>query len=188
MWSSEWGLWSSGERSRHLVLEPRREYDPRPSILESIVETLNLPTYEFRTTERDDKRVIYDPIRQTYVRLTPEEWVRQHFVQYLVQELDVPAGLVAVEVGFEYQGQPQRADALVHDRQGDPLLLVECKAPRVAIDQDVFDQCARYNLVLGAPYLAVTNGQTHYACRIDFEAQSYTFLDDLPPYNHLLGV
>jgi hypothetical protein len=150
------------------------------------VETLNLPTYEFRVDERDDKRVIYDPVRGTYVRLTPEEWVRQHFVQYLIQELDVPAGLVAVEAAFRYQGQPRRADVIVHDRQGDPLLLVECKAPRVSIDQEAFDQCARYNIVLEAPYLAVTNGQTHYACAIDLDARNYTFLDDLPPYDQLV--
>ena len=150
------------------------------------MESLNLPTYEFRTAERDGKRTVYDPVRDRYVRLTPEEWVRQHFVQYLVQALHVPAGLVAVEAAFEFQGQPQRADIIVHDRRGEPLLLVECKAPRVSIGQDAFDQGARYNLVLGAPYLVVTNGQTHYACAIDFENQSYTFLDDLPPYAALL--
>lgn len=145
-----------------------------------------MPTYEFRTAERDGKRTVYDPVRDRYVRLTPEEWVRQHFVQYLVQALHVPAGLVAVEAAFELQGQPQRADIIVHDRRGEPLLLVECKAPRVSIGQDAFDQGARYNLVLGAPYLVVTNGQTHYACAIDFENRSYTFLDDLPPYAALL--
>ncbi len=150
------------------------------------MESLNLPTYEFRTAERDGKRTVYDPVRDRYVRLTPEEWVRQHFVQYLVQALNVPAGLVAVEAAFEFQGQPQRADIIVHDQRGEPLLLVECKAPRVSIGQDAFDQGARYNLVLGAPYLVVTNGQTHYACAIDFENRSYTFLDDLPPYAALL--
>lgn len=150
------------------------------------METLNLPTYEFRTAERNGKRVIYDPLREQYVRLTPEEWVRQHFVQYLLQTLNVPPGLVAIEAAFEYQGQPRRADVIVHDRQGAPLLLVECKAPEVSIGQDAFDQCAQYNIVLAAPYLAVTNGQTHYACAIDFEDRSYTFLDDLPSYENLL--
>jgi len=150
------------------------------------VETLNLPTYDFRIEERTNGRVVYDPIRQTYVRLTPEEWVRQHFVQYLIQEQGVPAGLVAIEAGFQYQGQPRRADILAHDRQGDPLLLVECKAPRVSIGQDAFDQGAGYNLVLGAPFLVVTNGKMHYACRIDFDDRSYTFLDDLPRYADLL--
>ena len=150
------------------------------------MDALNLPTYEFRTQTREDARAIYDPIRNRYVRLTPEEWVRQHFVQYLIQELGVPAGLVAVEAAFQFQGQPRRADVIVHDRQGDPLLLVECKAPRVSITQDAFDQSARYNIVLQAPYLVVTNGQTHYACAIDFDDQSYAFLDDLPPYDALL--
>lgn len=130
--------------------------------------------------------MIYDPFREKYVRLTPEEWVRQHFVQYLIHEHGVPAGLMAVEAGFEYQGQPQRADAIVHDRQGEPLLLVECKAPSVTIDQDAFDQCARYNLVLGAPYLIVTNGHTHYACTIDFESRDYSFLEALPGYERLV--
>ena len=150
------------------------------------METLNLPAYEFRVTERDDRRVIYDPVRQTYVRLTPEEWVRQHFVQYLIQELGVPAGLLATEAAFPYEGRSWRADVVAHDRRGDPLLLVECKAPSVSIGQDAFDQGARYNLVLGAPYLVVTNGLTHYACRVDLEAQEYAFLDDLPPYDTLL--
>ncbi|MEF8940358.1 MAG: type I restriction enzyme HsdR N-terminal domain-containing protein [Salinivenus sp.] len=150
------------------------------------METLNLPAYEFRVTKRDGNEVIYDPVRQTYVRLTPEEWVRQHFVQYLIQDLGVPAGLLATEATFRYQGRPWRADVIAHDRQGTPLLLVECKAPSVSIGQDAFDQGARYNLVLGAPYLVVTNGQTHYACRVDLEAQDYAFLDDLPPYDVLL--
>ena len=150
------------------------------------METLNLPAYEFRVTERDDRRVIYDPVRQTYVRLTPEEWVRQHFVQYLIQELGVPAGLLATEAAFPYEERSWRADVVAHDRRGDPLLLVECKAPSVSIGQDAFDQGARYNLVLGAPYLVVTNGLTHYACRVDLEAQEYAFLDDLPPYDTLL--
>lgn len=150
------------------------------------MESLALPTYDFRIEERAEGRVIYDPIRNTYVRLTPEEWVRQHFVQYLIQEQGVPAGLVAIEASFRYQDLPRRADILAHDRQGEPLLLVECKAPRVSIGQDAFDQGAGYNLVLGAPFLVVTNGQVHYACRIDFEGQSYSFLDDLPRYADML--
>jgi len=147
---------------------------------------LNLPAYDVRTEERGGKAVVYDPIRQKYVRCTPEEWVRQHFLQYLIQELGVPGGLIAVEHGVQVHGQPQRADIVVHDRQASPLLLVECKAPGAAIQQSAFDQGARYNVALGAPYLVVTNGQEHYACAIDFEARSYAFLDDLPPYAALL--
>jgi len=148
---------------------------------------LNLPSYDLRTDEQDGKAVVYDPIRQKYVRRTPEEWVRQHFVQYLIQELGVPSGLVAIEHGFHYEGHPQRADVLVHDRRGDPLVLVECKAPDATIRQSAFDQGARYNAVLGAPFLVVTNGQEHYACAIDFEAHAYAFLDELPGYEALLA-
>jgi hypothetical protein len=147
------------------------------------METLNLPTYDLRVSERNGKRVVYDPIRQTYVKLTPEEWVRQHFLQYLIQELDVPAGLVATEASFQYESQTWRADIVAYDRQGTPLLLVECKAPSVSIGQDAFDQGARYNLVLNARYLVVTNGLAHYACRVDLNAGTYAFLDDLPPYD-----
>lgn len=150
------------------------------------METLNLPAYDLRVTEQNGKRVVYDPTRQTYVALTPEEWVRQHFLQYLLQELDVPAGLVATEASFQFERQTWRADIVAYDRQGDPLLLVECKAPSVSVGQDAFDQGARYNLVLNARYLVVTNGLAHYACRVDLDAGTYAFLDDLPPYEALL--
>ncbi len=149
------------------------------------METLNLPAYPFRTRERGGKQEIFDPIRRKYVRLTPEEWVRQHFVQYLIREHDVPRGLVAVEHAFTDRQMPRRADVVVHDRRGAPLLIAECKAPGVAIGQDTFDQVARYNRVLRVPYLVVTNGLEHYACRIDFEGASYRFLDELPLYDDL---
>lgn len=151
-----------------------------------LMEPLNLPSYEFRTTDQDGKRHIYDPIRRRYVRLTPEEWVRQHFLQYLIQDLNVPTGLLATEAPFQFDDQSWRADIVAHDRQGNPLLLVECKAPSVSIGQDAFDQGSRYNLVLNAPFLVVTNGHVHYACHIDLDAQDYTFLDDLPSYEALL--
>ena len=149
------------------------------------METLNLPAYEFVTRECEGKRDIYDSIREKYVRLTPEEWVRQHFVQYLIHEHDVPAGLVAIEHAFTDLEMPRRADIVVYGRQGQPLLIVECKAPGVPVAQDTFDQVARYNRVLRVPYLTVTNGLEHYACRIDFEAASYSFLDELPLYDEL---
>ena len=149
------------------------------------MESLNLPAYTFRTREQHGKRDIYDPIRQKYVRLTPEEWVRQHFVEYLVQEHHVPRGLIAVEHGFTDQSMPRRADIVAFDRQGQPLLIAECKAPSVSVTQDTFDQVARYNRILRVPFLVVTNGLTHYACRIDFEQATYEFLDELPGYDAL---
>jgi hypothetical protein len=148
---------------------------------------LNLPDAGLRTTERDGKTVVYDPVRQKYVRLTPEERVRQTFLAYLTGVLNVPPGLVAVEQAVDVSGQTQRADLVVFDRHGRPLLLVECKAPDVRIRQKTFDQSARYNAALQAPYLVVTNGIDHYACRIDLDAHDYTFLDDLPDYETLLA-
>ena len=146
---------------------------------------LNLPPCDFRIREDGGKAMIFDPIRRKYVRLTPEEWVRQHFVQYLVQDLGTPPALVAIEGGFTYQGMSRRADVVVHDRRGQPLLLVECKAPSVEVQQATFDQVARYNKVVQARYLVVTNGRVHYACLLDREQHTYHFLDDLPPYEAL---
>ena len=146
---------------------------------------LNLPAYEFHTKKIGGKEMIFDSVRQKYVRLTPEEWVRQHFVQYLAQEQGVPQGLVAVEMGFTYQGMQRRADIVVYDRHGKPLMMVECKAPNVAVRQDVFDQVARYNKVIQARYLVVTNGLVHYCCVLDHEQHTYRFLDDIPHYEAL---
>jgi len=146
---------------------------------------LNLPAYDFTIRQIDGKEMILDPVRRKYVRLTPEEWVRQHFVQYLVREQGVPAALVAVEMGFAYQGMQRRADVVVYDRQGRPLMMVECKAPDVAVRQDVLDQVARYNKVVQARYLVVTNGLIHYCCVLDREAHTYRFLEALPRYEAL---
>lgn len=147
------------------------------------LDTLNLPAYDFQQRERAGKREIYDPIRQKYVRLTPEEWVRQHFVQYLIRDRNVPRGLVTVEQSFDYQGMPRRADIVVHGRSGEPLLMAECKAPAVSVQQETFDQVARYNRVVDAPFLVVTNGLSHYCCRIDRAANAYEFLDEVPVYD-----
>lgn len=149
------------------------------------METLSLPAYEFRTRIHDGRTQIYDAVRRKYVRLTPEEWVRQHLVRFMLRERGVPAGLVAVEHAFTYQGMTRRADVVVHDRQGQPLLMAECKAPGVPVTQDTFDQVARYNKVVRAPYLVVTNGRLHYCCRIDHAEGRYHFEDGLPRYDDL---
>lgn len=147
------------------------------------MDPLDLPAYDFRTRTIRGKRMIYDPVRGKYVRLTPEEWVRQHFVQYLVQELGYPPALLAIEAAFTYQGMDRRADVIAHDRSGRPALLVECKAPNVPVSQDTFDQAAGYNRVIRARFLVVTNGYDHYCCEIDHEARSYRFMDQLPPFD-----
>lgn len=149
---------------------------------------LNFPVYAFdvRTREEDSKRYIYDFVRHKYVRLTPEEWVRQHTVRYLVEAHDCPPGLIAVEKTFALNGLSKRADVVVYDRRGRPVLVAECKAPTIALQQETFDQAARYNMVLRAPHLLVTNGLEHFACHVDFAAQDYSFLEQLPLYGEML--
>lgn len=143
---------------------------------------LDLPTCELLIRTDDGKRSVYDPIRRKYVRLTPEEWVRQHFLQYLIQDCGYPASLIAVEMGFRYQRMPRRADIVVHDRKGRPFLMAECKAPDVGIGQSTFDQVSRYNRVVEARFLAVTNGLVHYCWQIDRSSGAYEFLTGVPTY------
>lgn len=144
--------------------------------------SLNLPAFEPTIRADGIHQVIYDPIRSKYVRLTPEEWVRQHFLQYLIRYRRYPAPLIAVEMGFQYQQMPRRADIVVHNRLGGPFLMVECKAPGVPVVQTTFDQVSRYNRVVDARYLAVTNGLSHYCWRIDRKTGSYEFLSGVPDY------
>ncbi|MEZ4701485.1 MAG: type I restriction enzyme HsdR N-terminal domain-containing protein [Rhodothermales bacterium] len=146
---------------------------------------LNLPAYEAVVRETDGRSTIFDPIRRKHVALTPEEWVRQHFVQFLIRDRGFPAGLLAIEKGFTYQGMPCRADIVAHDRAGAPAMIVECKAPDVAIQQHTFDQIARYNTVLQASHLVVTNGMVHYCCIVDWGRHTYTFIDDVPGFDAL---
>ena len=130
--------------------------------------------------------MILDPVRRKYVRLTPEEWVRQNFIQYLVNEGKYPAGLLGVEVMFRLNKLKRRVDILVHNRLGRPVMIVECKAPDVKIDDKVFDQIVCYNIGLRVPYIVVTNGIDHYACKIDHSTCKYEFLLVIPLYEDLL--
>jgi len=148
-----------------------------------MMQQLNLPDYEPRLREREDgKSEIFDPVRKKYVRLTPEEWVRQHFVNLMVTRLGFPASLIVVEAELTYNRMKKRFDILAYTPGGMPALVIECKSPRVEITQDVFDQVAMYNMTLRVGYLVVTNGMTHYACRIDHEKRSYTFLREIPEF------
>ncbi len=154
--------------------------------MDSFNKSLNLPTFDVRVERSADGIVrIYDRLRRKFVALTPEEWVRQHFVNYLVSARSYPAGLMASEVSLKLNHTSRRCDTLVYSRSGRPLVVVEYKAPSVAVTQAVFDQIARYNSVIGAPYLIVSNGVAHYCCRFDDERQSYVFLKDIPDYNDL---
>jgi len=129
--------------------------------------------------------MILDQIRRKYVRLTPEEWVRQNFVQYLVNEGKYPAGLIGIEIMFSLNKLKRRVDILIHDRQGKPVMIVECKEPEVKIDEKVFDQIVAYNMALKVPYIVVTNGIDHYACRIDHVENKWEFLMVIPLYEDI---
>jgi len=146
---------------------------------------LNLPGYEFSTTQKEGRTMIFDTFRRRWVKLTPEEWVRQNFIRYLADEKHYPASLIAVEHSLKINRQNFRADAVVFSTNGKPLLLVECKAPEVKITQKVFEQIVRYNFEFQVDYLMVTNGLTHFCCRINKLDQTYQFLDEIPEYNLL---
>lgn len=144
---------------------------------------LNLPPLVAPRLRRDGDMVrIYDVCRNAYVKLTPEEWVRQHFVGYLCGVLGYPATIIGNEVSLRLNGLSRRADTVVYDAHGEPYIIVEYKAPHVEITQHVFDQIVRYNMVLRARYLAVSNGLRHYCCAIDYDAKSYKFIPQLPAY------
>ncbi len=147
---------------------------------------LNLPEYSFRITGKEGEKMILDTIRKKFVRLTPEEWVRQNFVRYLVHEGRYPPGLIAIEVMSKYNNLKKRVDILVHDRSGKPVMIVECKSSGVEINDKVFDQIVCYNMGFRVPYLIVTNGLDHFACRIDIENSKYEFLNVIPLYEDLL--
>lgn len=150
------------------------------------MQELNLPPYDFRLREDDGQKQIFDEIRKKFVALSPEEWVRQHFVQFMVNDRNVPASLITIEKLLVFNKMNRRADIVAHNRQGEALMIVECKAPEIKISQDTFDQIARYNAVLSVPYLAVTNGLMHYCCRMDYENNSYKFLKDIPAFPEMI--
>lgn len=149
---------------------------------------LNLPPRELRLSlDPEGHTLVFDPLRRKSVLLTPEEWVRQHFVAYLACELGYPPALMANEVGVKLNGLQRRCDTVVWRRDdATPLVIVEYKAPSVEITAAVFDQIARYNMVLRAPYLIVSNGLRHFCCRLDPDSSTYAFLSSIPPYSELI--
>ncbi|MCX6166923.1 MAG: type I restriction enzyme HsdR N-terminal domain-containing protein [Sphingobacteriales bacterium] len=146
---------------------------------------LAFPPYSFKLKEEGDTLSIFDEVRKKFLVLTPEEWVRQHVVQFLIQEKKVPKGLIQLEGGLNYNGLQKRSDVLVFNAAGEKVLLVECKAPSVKISQDTFDQIARYNFVHRVPWLLVSNGLTHYCCLLNWDQNSYQFVPELPIYANL---
>lgn len=148
--------------------------------------SLNLPKYETKICERDGKLQIFDPLRKCHVALTPEEWVRQHFVNFLIESRGFPAALMANEVAITVNGMKRRCDTVVYDKQLQPRVIVEYKAPKVKITKEVFAQISRYNLTLKVDYLIVSNGLQHYCCRMDYPNNSYTFLQEIPEYTKIV--
>lgn len=146
---------------------------------------LNLPQYPFKISEKENRYFIFDEIRKKHLVLTPEEWVRQHFIQYLIKEKKFPSTLLQIEGGLNLNQTKKRSDILVLNHSGDKIMVIECKAPSVAITQATFDQAARYNSVYKANWLAVTNGLQHYYAKIDHLNGSFLFIEELPEFGLL---
>jgi hypothetical protein len=149
------------------------------------MEKLNLPQYPIKIKEEGGKQFIFDSIRKKYLLLTPEEWVRQNFIQYLIQEKDFKASLIAIEIGLKLNELKKRADIVIYDENAHPTVLIECKAPKVKIKQETFEQISRYNMVFKVPYLVVTNGLNHYCAKINYKENSYEFLTGIPRFKEL---
>lgn len=148
---------------------------------------LNLPKYLIKIyKDKSDNLKVFDPLRKKYVALTPEEYVRQHFINYIVNHLHYPIGLTSNEVTINLNNTTKRCDTVVFKKDGTPLMIIEYKAPNIEIDQNVFDQIVRYNMVLHADYLVVSNGIQHYCCKINYNKNSFQFIPQIPTYEELL--
>lgn len=147
--------------------------------------SLNLPKFKTKIILQDGKYSIFDRIRRKYVALTPEEWVRQHFVNFLIEHKGYPASLLGNEIQMNLNSTIKRCDTLLYRRDLTPQMIVEYKAPEIPITQAVFDQITRYNMVLKVDYLIVSNGLQHYCCKIDYQKKRYYFLKEIPDYASL---
>ena len=146
------------------------------------MQKLNLPIYSIKLKKEENKTFVFDPIRKKYIILTPEEWVRQNFIQFLIEEKNYPPSLMAIEMGIDLLNTKKRCDIVLYNTKGFPHMIVECKAPSIKISQDTFDQIARYNITLKTDLLVVTNGLQHYVCMMDHQNQRYHFLKEIPNY------
>lgn len=146
---------------------------------------LTLPPYQIRVKETHGRKQIFDILRRKYVALTPEEWVRQHFIHYLVEHKNYPSSLLANEVSLQIGEKRMRADSVLYDNQLHPRMIIEYKAPNITLTQKVFDQITVYNLLLHVDYLIVSNGMITYICKMDYEQQTYKFLEAIPNYENI---
>ncbi|MAR39250.1 MAG: restriction endonuclease subunit R [Flavobacteriales bacterium] len=143
---------------------------------------LSLPIYKLKLKVVQQKTHIFDVVRKKYLLLTPEEWVRQNFIHYLNKEKKYPLGLMGIEKMVKYNSLKSRADIVLYNTDGNPNIIIECKAPEVKITQDTFYQIAKYNSKLKVQYLIVTNGMKHYCCSMDYDTNAVTFLEEIPVY------
>jgi len=146
---------------------------------------LNLPTYSFKIKSENDLEYVYDQFRRKYVRLTPEEWVRQNFASYLVNEKAFPASRMMLEKSLKINKLSKRCDIIVCNDSGAPALIIECKAPEIKIGQKTFEQVSVYNIAFKVEYLIITNGMQHFCCSVDFETRNVTFLSEIPEYEKI---
>jgi hypothetical protein len=144
---------------------------------------LNLPTYSFNIKSEGERQLIFDPCRSKWVYLSPEEWVRQNLLKYLTEDMKYPAGLIATEMSIKINSLDRRCDIVVHNRQGIPVMIVECKAPEVKLSQETFDQANNYNWALGLNFIIVTNGMRHFC--LEKEGDHFVFRDSFPDYDDL---
>ena len=147
---------------------------------------LNLPPFEIKLRGTKAQPKIFDILRKKYIALTPEEWVRQHFVHFLVEHKGYPAALMANEIQLKVGEKTLRADSVLYSRDLKPRMIIEYKAPHIPITQKVFDQISIYNMLLHVDYLVVSNGLQHYICKMDYNDKKYLFLEDIPDYEELL--
>lgn len=146
---------------------------------------LNLPDYPIRLSGTQEHPSIFDILRRKYVALTPEEWVRQHFIHFLINQKNYPVTLLANEIKLQVGNKTLRADSVLYDRELRPRMIIEYKAPHIPITQKVFDQISTYNMLLHVDYLVVSNGLQHYCCKMDYDNQKYLFLEDIPDYQNI---
>lgn len=146
---------------------------------------LNLPPYQARVKEVNGRKQIFDILRRKYVALTPEEWVRQHFIHYLIKHKDYPITLLANEVPLQVGEKKVRADSVLYDNRLRPRMIFEYKASTIPLTQKVFDQITVYNLLLHVDYLIVSNGLETYVCRMDYDKQTYRFVENIPNYHDI---
>ena len=149
------------------------------------MQELNLPKTELKIITKDGKSQVFDILRRKYVALTPEEWVRQQFVHFLIGQKGYPAECIGNEVSITLNGTKKRCDTVVYGGNAQPTMIVEYKSPQIEINQQVFEQVSRYNIKLRVKWLIVSNGLQHYCCQIDYKSGTYQFVEDIPAYNDI---